>query len=40
MSNRSYLVCVDESAIDRGEHIIATYDVEVAPGTTHYGGSL
>ena len=34
MSDCSYLVCVDESAIDRSEHIIATYDVEVASGTT------
>lgn len=34
MSDRSYLICVDEGAIDRAEHIIATYDVEVAPGAT------
>jgi ribulose 1,5-bisphosphate carboxylase large subunit-like protein len=33
MGNRSYLICVDESAIDRSEHIIATYDVEVSETT-------
>jgi ribulose 1,5-bisphosphate carboxylase large subunit-like protein len=34
MADKSYLICVDESAIDRDEHIIATYDVEVTSGTT------
>ena len=36
MAKRSYLICVDESAIDRSEHIIATYDVEVS-STTNLG---
>ena len=34
MANRSYLICVDEGAIDRSEHIIATYDVEVSATTS------
>lgn len=34
MRHRSYLICVDESSIDRQEHIIATYDIEVEATTT------
>lgn len=32
--NFDHLICVDESAIDRDEHIIATFEIETVSGTT------
>jgi ribulose 1,5-bisphosphate carboxylase large subunit-like protein len=34
MRDKSYLICVDESSIDRESHIIATYDVQVEEAAT------
>lgn len=32
--NKSYLICVDESSIERDEHIIVTYDIETTSDTS------
>lgn len=34
MRHKSYLICVDESSIDRQKHVIATYDIQVEDDTT------